>query len=135
MPIPDYQSLMLPILRIAGDRQEHSLAEFRQRIAAELNLSEEELAERLASDSQTVFANRVAWAVQYLKSAVALKAVRRGVYQITDRGLALLKDKPSEISLKALRQFSEFLEFDKKALSQSAAATAPASEIPQRQKN
>jgi restriction system protein len=66
MPIPDLQFLMLPVLRFARDRKEHSLAEFRQNISAELNLSEQELAERLASDSQTVFANRIAWAVQYL---------------------------------------------------------------------
>jgi restriction system protein len=64
MPIPDYQSLMLPVLRLAGDRKEHSLAEFRQRIAAEFNLSEDELVECLASDSETVFANRIDWAVQ-----------------------------------------------------------------------
>jgi restriction endonuclease Mrr len=70
MPIPDYQSLMLPVLRFARDRKEHSVAESRQSISAEFNLSEQELAERLASDSQTVFANRIGWAVQYLKAAV-----------------------------------------------------------------
>jgi restriction system protein len=131
MPIPDYQSLMLPVLRFAGDRKEHSLAEFRQRIATELSLSETELAERLASDSQTVFANRIAWAVQYLKAAMALKSVRRGVYQITERGLALLKEKPSEITVKTLRQFSEFVEFHGKGIPSDAAAvaTAPSPEI------
>src|ERR1035438_8878188 len=96
MPIPDYQSLMLPALRFAGDRKEHSVAEFRQRISAEFSLSDKELAERLPSDSQTVFANRIGWAVQYLKAAVTLKSVRRGVYQITDRGLALLKERSEE---------------------------------------
>ena len=128
MPIPDYQSLMLPVLRFAGDRKEHSLGEFRQRVAAEFNLSEQELAERLASDSQTVFANRIGWAVQYLKAAVTLKSVKRGVYQISDRGLALLKGKPSEITVKTLRQFPEFMEFHEKASAPSAATTAPASE-------
>ena len=131
MPIPDYQSLMLPILRFAGDRKEHSLAEFRQRLAAEFNLSEQELAERLASDSQTVFANRIGWAVQYLKAAVALKSVKRGVYQITDRGMAILKEKPAEITVKTLRQFPEFLEFHEKGTASDAAAvaTAPSPEI------
>jgi restriction system protein len=131
MPIPDYQSLMLPFLRLAGDRKEHSLAEIRQRIAAEINLSEQELADRLASDSQTVFANRIGWAVQYLKAAAVIKAIRRGVYQITDRGLTLLKEKPPEITVKTLRQFPEFLEFhDKDSASDSAVvATAPSAEI------
>ena len=128
MPIPDYQLLMLPVLRFAGDRKEHSVSEFRQRVAAEFNLSEQELAERLASDSQTVFANRIGWAVQYLKAAVTLESVKRGVYQISDRGLALLKGKPSEITVKTLRQFPEFTEFHEKASAPSAATTAPASE-------
>jgi len=126
MPIPDYQSLMLPVLRLAGDRQDHSLSSMRQRIAADLNLSEQELAERLASDTQTVFANRIAWAVQYLKGAAALQPLRRGVYHITDRGLSLLREKPAEIAVKRLRQFPEFLEFDKKrSTPESAATTAP----------
>src|SRR5450759_1011638 len=121
MPIPDYQLLMLPVLRFAGDRKEHSVSEFRQRVAAEFNLSEQELAERLASDSQTVFANRIGWAVQYLKAAVTLESVKRGVYQLSDRGLALM-------TVKTLRQFPEFMEFHEKASAPSAATTAPASE-------
>jgi restriction system protein len=125
MPIPDYQSLMLPVLRFAEDRKEHSLAEFRQRIATESRLSDEDLAERLASDSQTVFANRIAWAVQYLKAAAALKSVRRGIYQITDRGLALLKEKPPEINVRTLRQFPEFLEFHDKGATPVATTPSP----------
>lgn len=110
MPIPDYQSLMLPVLRLLGDRP-HSLAELRQRIADDLNLTDEELTERVASDSQTLFANRIAWAVQYLKSAGATRTVRRGVYEITDRGSSLLANNFSEITVKTLRQFPEFIDF------------------------
>lgn len=114
MPIPDYQSLMLPVLLLVGDRKEHALSEVRQRIAESLRLTEEELAERLASDTTTVFLNRVGWAVQYLKSAGVIRAVRRGVYEITDRGLALLKARPSEFTVKTLRQFPEFEQFEGK---------------------
>lgn len=114
MPIPDYQSLMLPVLRIASDRNEHSLSEIREQIADELKLTEDELAERLASDSQTIFANRIAWAVQYLKSAGALRPVRRGVYAITDRGISLFDSHPSAITVRTLRQFPEFAEFEGK---------------------
>lgn len=127
MPIPDYQSLMLPVLRLVEDRKEHTVSEMRQRIADQLGLTEGELAERLASDSQTVFANRVGWAVQYLKSAGAIRAVRRGLYGITDRGLSLLKTQPSEITVKTLRQFPEFIEFEGRSSEseQTAEPTAP----------
>ncbi|MBZ5728035.1 MAG: restriction endonuclease [Acidobacteriia bacterium] len=131
MPIPDYQSLMLPVLRVLADRKEHSVAQMRQRIAEELKLSEGELTERLASDSTTVFVNRIGWAVQYLKAAIAIKALRRGVYQITDRGLALLKQEPSEINARTLRQFPEFMDFHEKgtASDSAAASAAPSPEV------
>src|ERR1035438_3152044 len=121
MPIPDYQSLMLPVLQQLSDRKEHSVAQMRQHIASDLKLSNEELAERLASDTTTVFVNRIGWAVQYLKAAGAVKSIRRGVYEITDRGLSLLKGKPPEITVKKLRQFQEFREFHEKG-----SATEPA---------
>src|SRR5271156_6479157 len=98
MPIPDYQSLMLPVLKVVADGKERSVAEIRKHIATELKLSEEDLSERLASDATTVFLNRIGWAVQYLKEAAAIWAVRRGVYDITDRGLSLLQNHPSEIT-------------------------------------
>ena len=111
MPIPDYQSLMLPVLLKLADGKEHSVAQMRESIASEFKLTDQELAERLASGTTTVFMNRIGWAVQYLKASGAIKSLRRGVYQITDRGASLLKGKPSEITAKALRQFPEFLEF------------------------
>jgi len=111
MPIPDYQSLMLPVLQVLEDRKVHTTSDLRDRIAEQLNLGPADLVERLASDSQTVFANRVGWAVQYLKSAATIQSVRRGAYQITERGIALLNSKPADISVKTLRRFPEFLEF------------------------
>jgi restriction system protein len=121
---------MLPVLRVAEDRKEHAASEIRQRIATQLHLSEDELAERLASDSQTVFANRIGWAVQYLKSAAAIRTVRRGVYEITDRGLSMLKAQPSEITVKALRQYPEFAEFAGKGTESesSISSSAPLNE-------
>ena len=115
VPIPEYQSLMLPVLRIVEDGKEHPVSEMRQRIANQLGLTEDELAERLASDTTTVFMNRMGWAVQYLKSAGAIRAVRRGIYEITDRGVSLLKSRPCEITLPMLRQFHEFIEFEGKS--------------------
>ena len=62
MPVPDFQSLMLPMLRIAGDGKEHSLAEARTLLSKQFELSETELEELLPSGRQSKFANRVAWA-------------------------------------------------------------------------
>ena len=65
MPVPDFQSIMLPLLRIAGDGNEHALAEARGRLSAEFKLTQAEQDE-LLSGRQSRFANRVAWAKVYL---------------------------------------------------------------------
>jgi restriction system protein len=96
---------------LTRNREEHAIAKLRKYLEFRLKLTGDELAQRLASDSQTVFASRVAWAVQYLKQAGLLETVRRGVYKITDRGSKLLDDNPTEITTKTLRRYPEFLEF------------------------
>ena len=111
MPIPAYQSLMLPVLRATGDQQEHSLAEIREQVAAEIQLSPEDGLRRLSSGTQTVYSNRIAWAVQYLKAAKAVEPVKRSVYRITPRGLGLLQSGTGEVTVGALAKFQEFAEF------------------------
>lgn len=102
MPIPDFQSLMLPVLRFVSDGKDHSTAEMRKSIADDLKLTPDELAEKLKSGNTGLFANRLAWAVAKLKEAEILAASGRGVYRITDRGKALLDKNPPKITMKTL---------------------------------
>ena len=111
MAVPDFQSLMLPLLRIAADGREHSLAEARDVLAADLKLSRAELEEMLPSGRQAKFANRVAWAKSYLQQAGLLVSPRRAHFQISDRGRAVLKTPPPRIDIKFLEQYPEFVDF------------------------
>ncbi|MBN1274238.1 MAG: restriction endonuclease [Candidatus Aminicenantes bacterium] len=111
MAIPDYQSIMLPLLKFAGDQKEHSMREAVEALAAEFKLSDEERKELLPSGQQAVFDNRVGWARTYMKKAGLLESQRRGYFQIMERGLDVLKENPSEINVKYLEQFPEFIEF------------------------
>ena len=111
MPIPDYQSLMAPILRPASDGKEHPVADFRTQITQQLRLSPEELAQTVPGGGQSVFTNRVSWAAIYLSKACALNRTKRGVYQITARGRELLAANSSTITVKDLSRYPEFLEF------------------------
>jgi restriction system protein len=112
MAVPDYQSVMLPLLQFAGQKQtEISTSEAMEALAKELSLTEDDLKEMLPSGIQSTFFNRVGWASTYLKKAGLLEATRRGFYQITDRGKALLKKQPNIINIKLLKQYPEFLEF------------------------
>jgi restriction system protein len=111
MPIPDYQSFMLPILKLASDGKEKSLAEIRDELAPILNISDEERKQLLPSGKQTVFDNRTAWACIYLLNAGLLQRPKRGSYQITERGHSVLKEKPEKITTKFLEKYPEFVEF------------------------
>jgi len=114
MAVPDYQSLMLPLLQFAARQgTEISTSEAVEALAKELGLTEEDLREMLPSGVQPTFINRVGWASTYLKKAGLLEATRRGFYQITDRGRDLLKKQPKTINVKLLRQYPEFLEFER----------------------
>lgn len=111
MPIPDFQSFMLPILTLSRDGKERSLAEIRDAVAHLLDVTDDERKELLPSGTQPVFNNRVAWACIYLHRACLLDRLKRGWYQITDRGLSVLGEPPEKIDVKFLEQFEEFLEF------------------------
>jgi len=112
MAVPDYQSLMLPLLRFAGEKKEEtSTGEVVETLTRELNLTDEDLKEMLPSGIQFTFVNRVGWAATYMKKAGLLEATRRGYYQITPRGQELLKKQPKSINVKLLKQYPEFLEF------------------------
>jgi restriction system protein len=111
MAIPDYQSLMLPLLRLLEDGQEHTVRKAIDKLANEFDLTEEERKALLPSGRQTVFRNRVSWASTYLRKAGLLKNPRRGYMQITDRGKEILKQNPQKIDVEFLNQFEEFLAF------------------------
>lgn len=111
MSIPDYQTLMLPLLKHVADGQEHSFRSVVEALAAEFKLKDSERRELLPSGGQFVFDNRVGWARTYMKKAGLLSAPKRGTVQITDRGLKVLARDPKRIDNKLLREFPEFLEF------------------------
>ncbi|MDA1349773.1 MAG: restriction endonuclease [Chloroflexi bacterium] len=111
MAIPDYQTVMLPLLRFLKDGKEHSIGEVVESLAAEFNLSTEERQQLLGSGQQTVIRNRAGWARTYLKKAGLIASTRRGYFRITDRGQSTLASKPERIDVQYLEQFPEFVAF------------------------
>jgi restriction system protein len=111
LAVPDFQSLMLPLLRMAADKKERALHEAREHLAEKLGVSEQERALLLPSGRQAVFNNRVAWAKVYLQRAGLLTSSKRGYFQIAPRGLEVLSTNPPRIDIKYLDRFPEFVEF------------------------
>lgn len=111
MPIPDYQSLMLPLLELLQDKQTWKVSDLADALAKRFDVSPEERRELLPSGRQATFDNRVGWSRTYLKKAGLVSSPERGYAEITDRGLEVLRQKPKQIDAKFLRQFSEFQAF------------------------
>ena len=108
MPIPDYQTLMLPLLRHASKADVLRLRDAYALLGDEFQLSEDERKHRLPSGSQATFDNRVGWARTYLVKAGLLESPKRGQFAITKRGRDVLVHPPAHIDVKFLRQFDEF---------------------------
>lgn len=111
MTIPDYQTVMLPLLRLASDEQEHSSRGAIEKLADQFELSEQERKELLPSGRQATLDNRVGWARTYMKKAGLLESKQRGYFKITSRGLEALQKDPQTINVKFLEQYPEFVEF------------------------
>lgn len=107
--IPDYQTLMLPLLKFTGDQKEHSVSDAIEYLAKEFKLTPDELNEWLPSKSQKLFYNRVYWAKAYLKMAGLVTNIRRSYFKVTQSGLKVLFENPESINIKYLRRFPEFL--------------------------
>lgn len=111
MTIPDFQSVMLPLMQLVDNGKEHSLRETIEHLAQHFKLTESERKELLPSGRQAIFDNRVGWARTHLKKAGLLESPRRSIFQISERGIKLLETKPSSINVNLLKQFPEYLEF------------------------
>jgi restriction system protein len=111
MAVPDFQSLMLPLLKLLGDGREIRFSDAVEALADEFGLSEDERAQMLPSGRDRLIRNRVGWARTYLGKAGLLRAARRGFLQITDPGREVLASNPGRVDMKFLERFPEFLQF------------------------
>jgi restriction system protein len=122
MSIPDFQSMMLPLLEFASDGVEHRMDEAVNALANEFGLSEQERTQLYPSGKKMpIFADRLAWSRTHLKQAGLVHDTRRSHFQITDRGRAVLAEKLPRVTMKYLERFPEFLDFKNRVKVKSAA--------------
>lgn len=125
MAIPDFQSIMLPLLELAGEGETLQIRKAVDLLAERFGLTEEEKRELVRSGQKTKFYDRVTWTRTYLKKAGLLESPERGFFSITDRGRSVLAGKPSRIDIEFLQQFEEFNRFQqpRRTLVQKVGAT------------
>lgn len=128
MPVPDFQTLMRPLLELHADGRERSSTQARQALAEAISLSSEDREELLPSGAARRFDNRVAWATTYLCQAQLLERVGRGVTRITERGHKALSEFPDRIDIKALNRYPEFVAFRQRTQAEDDGAAADTDE-------
>lgn len=111
MAIPDFQTLMLPLLKVVMDGREYRLGDVVEMLAQEFGLTDAEQQQLLPSGNLPTFNNRIAWAKTYLKKAGLIDQPRRAYFQITQRGREVLMSSPPSINMKFLEQFPEYIAF------------------------
>jgi restriction system protein len=111
MTVPDFQSLMLPLLKLAADGQEHTLGEAIKTLAQQFYLTDDDLRELLPSGKQSKFVNRVGWSATYLRKTKLLEGTGKGKFRITERGRQELNLNPLKIDLRYLEKYPELSVF------------------------
>lgn len=115
MTIPDFQTLMRPILAHLSDQDPCKSRAVKEAVADEFELTDEERARVLPSGRQRIIDNRVGWALTYLSQAGLVDRPQRGVVRITDTGLRVLADYPNRVDMKVLEQFPAYVKFRDRA--------------------
>lgn len=111
MPIPDFQTLMRPLLEAHADGREHLNRDLVARLAERFGLTDEERREMLPSGRARLFDNRVGWAKAHIAQAGFLESPRRAISTITERGREALRMHPERIDLRVLNDYDEYREF------------------------
>ena len=110
MPVPDYQTLMLPVLKLFADGKVN-VSQCLSSIKNEFEISDEEAEELIPSGRVTLLSNRTHWARTYLSKAGLLTSPKRNVHVITDRGKVVLARQLNRIDNKVLSEFDNFTEW------------------------
>jgi restriction system protein len=119
--MPDYQSIMLPLLKLLSDAEAHRTVDLINQVGDEFQLTDDQRLERLPS-GQARLASRVGWARTYMARAGLMETVARGSVRLTERGKAVLAEGSARIDNRFLSRYPEFVAFRDR--------TAPAVDVP-----
>lgn len=128
MAIPDYQTLMLPVLKLAADG-EWRVPKAAEKIADLLDLNDEERDEILPSGRQRVLHNRIHWAKFYMSKAGLIESPKRGVFRATAEGKALLANSPASIDNETLKAYPAFVDFQEASASGQVKDEKPVAKV------
>ena len=124
MPVPDFQSLMLPILKALSENEETSNSKIRNRVMTSEGLTVSDTEEMLPSGKQSILTNRVAWALSHMRRAGLVHRARRGVYKLSPEGTKLLSNDRHRVDMKTLKGYESYREWLKSTGSETEGNTS-----------
>ncbi|NRP86933.1 Mrr restriction system protein [Ensifer adhaerens] len=107
MAIPDYETLMLPVLRLFAEGKPN-VAACVPVLQRQFGISDEEAAQLIPSGRVTILQSRAHWARTYLSKAGLLVSPKRNQHVITEGGRRVLATNPERIDNETLSQFPNF---------------------------
>ncbi|HIT17814.1 MAG TPA: restriction endonuclease [Candidatus Caccosoma faecigallinarum] len=111
MAVPGFQEFMFPILKLLSDGKTYYKRDIFKYIANEFNLTKEQIEEKLPSQTEPTYINRIGWAITYLKKAGLLSSPTRAHYKISKEGKNVVDNNITNLNSKYLRKYESFLEF------------------------
>lgn len=123
MAIPDFQSLMLPMLELCDDGEQHKVNLLVEQLAERFHLSATDRDQPLSSGQRVIY-NRTHWAASYLAKAGLLRRSARGSVEITERGREVLSSRPDRVDIRLLERYPEFAAFRARARQPTVSAVA-----------
>lgn len=136
MPIPTHEEAMLPVLKALADGEPEQRGTLTQAVADYFGLTVEERTKMLPIKKQPVIRSRTGWALSYMKQAGLVTGVRRGWYQITPAGKAVVSEGLTQIDNEYLERFEGFRNFKARSRTNSdsdAEEQTPATASPKAQ--
>ncbi|GAA4899125.1 restriction endonuclease [Tessaracoccus lubricantis] len=109
--IPDFQSLMRPVLSHLDDGLMRRSRDVKDAMADAFHLTADERAEMLPSGRQRTMDNRVGWALTYLAQSGLVERPSRGQVRITEAGRRALAENPDRIDMRVLEKYPQYVEF------------------------
>jgi restriction system protein len=103
MSKPIVQPLLLPVLKAVADGSEHRVEEIRKRVAEELGLTDDYVKPINPKTRQRIYVNHIAFALLHLHVGKAITKKQDGVYQIAERGRAILASGVSDLTIREAR--------------------------------
>ena len=109
MNIPDFQKIMYPLLEVLKDDRVYSTEQIVEILRVHFMLSIDDMKVRVPNGKQSLFRNRIDWALNNLLQAGLIVSLLKGYYQITEEGKNVLyQEKDTVMDTAFLRKFEQF---------------------------